>query len=224
MVKEGRLYFTKYDIMQDWKFYHFRSFLLTTKIFQPAFVIRSDLKCVRLISCKIDQTVYLVSQYLIFQDNCVTLEGCPCMFIRIQLSCLCLTSSDTFGRLVYESYTGSQRLGYWSRSCKINIRHRRQMRLAFMDLPLFLVVAFSIFLIVHNFNIYVSWTCCHTGTSSPLDSVIDVVVTCTLQTAPHLMRHGTLDIFMSCCWHQTGNGKIQDMCLISMIQLEIHET
>lgn len=67
VVKEDSLSFTDGGIVHAWEFVIFTHFLVTTHIFQPVFEMISDLKRVKLIRCKINQTVDSVSDCLIFQ-------------------------------------------------------------------------------------------------------------------------------------------------------------
>lgn len=84
VVEEDSLSLTENYIVHAWEFVIFTHFLVTTHIFQPAFEVISDLKRVRLISCRIDQTVDSVSHSLIFQGHRAAIESCPWVIVRDQ--------------------------------------------------------------------------------------------------------------------------------------------
>ena len=68
VVKEHSLSLTKSDIVHVWEFVIFTHFLVFPHIFQPAFVVISDLKRIGLISCRIDQTI---------DSSCLALSDLP---------------------------------------------------------------------------------------------------------------------------------------------------
>ena len=84
VVKEDGLSLTEIDIVHAWEFVIFTHFLVTTPIFQSAFVVISDLNRIGVISCIIDHTVDSVSHFLIFEGHRVALESCSCMIVRYQ--------------------------------------------------------------------------------------------------------------------------------------------
>ena len=84
VVKEDSLSLTEIGIVHAWEFVIFTHFLVTTHIFQPAFVVISHLNRVGVISCIIDHTVDSVSHFLIFEGHHVALESCPCMIVQYQ--------------------------------------------------------------------------------------------------------------------------------------------
>ena len=78
VVKEDSLRFIKGNIVQVWKLVILTHLLIGTHIFQPVFVMISDLW---VISCKVNQIVNPVSHCLIFQSYCVLFKSFPCIII-----------------------------------------------------------------------------------------------------------------------------------------------
>lgn len=135
MVKEDSLSLTEIDIVHKWEFVIFIHFLVTAHIFQPAFVVISDLNSVWIISCIIDHTVDSVSHFLIFEGHRVALESCPCIIIGNQgqlgfwvFELLRFTASHAFSFFMYQPFNSrSQPLGRWISSWKESHRHRRTL-------------------------------------------------------------------------------------------------
>ena len=62
------------NIVHPWEFVIFTNVLVTTHVFQSAFLVVSGVKHVGLISYILDQTVDTVSHSLIFQGHRVTIK------------------------------------------------------------------------------------------------------------------------------------------------------